>query len=298
MACKLKNMRSIMRAILVIIGTIVFMQSYAQLPSKKNHPVLFTDRDYCISGDTLWFKVFIPEGGMQNGNIIRVQLNGKGTSSILNVIKKTESAWTNGFMPIPDSLSTGQYFITALRNADFNTKDVVLESKSLLVYNRFSEEIQEIELAKSNDKVVENISFNSIKIETDKKYEIKIYKNFIDILSELKNRNLKEEQKQSIEKKLEQLELNFNPENKKKFYRRKLEAFKKYLRDELSLISKGYYTAIGMSLGMCFGVAMGSSIFGGSIGTSSGLAFGMIIGLVIGKNMDINAEKEGRVLNI
>ena len=146
-------------------------------------------------------------------------------------------------------------------------------------------------------KIEETIKFfENLKIGTDNKYEIKIYKNFIDILSELKKRDLKEEQKQSIEKELELLGLNFSPEKRKKYYRRKLEAFKKYLKDELSLISKGYYTAIGMSLGMCFGVAMGSSIFGGSIGTSSGLAFGMIIGLVIGKNMDIRAEKEGRVL--
>lgn len=140
--------------------------------------------------------------------------------------------------------------------------------------------------------------FKKLKSGTDNKYEIKIYKNFIDILSELNNRNLKEEQKQSIEKKLELLELNFNPENGKKYYRRKLAAFKKYLKDEFSLISKGYYTAIGMSLGMCFGVALGSTIFGLSMGTSTGLVIGMIIGLAVGKSMDTHAEKVGRVLNI
>ncbi len=140
--------------------------------------------------------------------------------------------------------------------------------------------------------------FENLKIGSDNKYEIKIYKNFIAILSELKNRKLTEEQKQSIEKKLELLELNFNAENGKKYYRRKLEAFKKYLKDELSLISKGYNTAIGMSLGMCFGVALGSTIFGLSMGTSTGLVIGMIIGLAVGKSMDTQAEKEGRVLNI
>lgn len=53
-----------------------------------------------------------------------------------------------------------------------------------------------------------------------------------------------------------------------------------------------------MSLGMCFGVALGSSVFGEDSEISIGLGIGMIIGLVVGKNMDNQAEKEGRVLNI
>ena len=70
--------------------------------------------------------------------------------------------------------------------------------------------------------------------------------------------------------------------------------FKAYLKEEFSLISEGYYTAIGMSLGMCFGVAIGT-VFGVS-GNSIGFALGMLIGLAIGRNMDIEAEKQNRVL--
>lgn len=140
--------------------------------------------------------------------------------------------------------------------------------------------------------------FKGLITETDKKSEIKFYKNFIGILSDLKNRDLTEKQVQSTEEELENLELKGFPEKRKRYLKRKLATFKEYLKKELSLISKGYYTAIGMSLGMCFGVAMGSSIFGLSIGTSSGLAFGMLIGIVIGRIMDAQAEKEGRVLNM
>lgn len=137
--------------------------------------------------------------------------------------------------------------------------------------------------------------FESLLIQTDKKSEIKIYENFVSILSDLKDRELTEEQFQSIEEELDNLKLKSNPENKKRYFSKKLAEIKKYLKDELSLISEGYYTAIGIGLGMSFGIAIGAS-FGESTGIALGITFGMIIGLVIGRYKDAEAEKQGRVL--
>ena len=137
--------------------------------------------------------------------------------------------------------------------------------------------------------------FESLLKRTDKKSEIKIYKDFITILSNLKYRELTEQQYQSIEKELKVLDLKSNFENKKRHFSKKLTAFKKYLKEELSLISEGYYTAICMSMGMCFGVAIGAS-FGESTGIGLGVSFGMLIGLTIGRVMDAEAKKQGRVL--
>ena len=130
--------------------------------------------------------------------------------------------------------------------------------------------------------------------ETDKKREIKIYRSFISILSNLKSRGLSENQLLSIENEIEILNLKSNSENKRKYFSKKLNAFKTYLKKEFSLISEGHYTAIGMSLGMCFGVAFGTSL--GSSGTSIGLALGTLIGLVIGRAKDLEAENQNRVL--
>ncbi len=137
--------------------------------------------------------------------------------------------------------------------------------------------------------------FESLLIQTDKKSEIKIYENFIATLSDLSDRELTEEQFQSIEVELDNLKLKSNPKNKKRYFSKKLNEFKKYLQKELSLISEGYYTAICMSMGMCFGVAFGAS-FGESTGIALGVSFGMLIGLTIGRVMDAEAKKQGRVL--
>jgi len=140
------------------------------------------------------------------------------------------------------------------------------------------------------------IFFKSILTQTIKKSEMKIYENFIGILSDLKNRNLTKEQLRCIEEELENLKLKEIPENRKKYFRRKLNEFQKYLKDEFSLTTKGYYESIGMSMGMVFGISIGASIFGAGSGVSTGLMFGMLIGFIIGRYMDSEAEKKNLVL--
>jgi hypothetical protein len=144
--------------------------------------------------------------------------------------------------------------------------------------------------------ISEAITFlKSILYKTNKKSEIKIYENFVAILTSLKSRDLTNEQLKLIEEELSSLNLKANPENNKKYLKRKLAEFKKYLKDEFSLIPEGYYTAIGMSLGMSFGVAIGVS-FGESTGIALGISMGMLIGLVIGRRKDEEAKKQNRVL--
>jgi len=131
--------------------------------------------------------------------------------------------------------------------------------------------------------------FEKLLKQTDRKREIRVYKGYITILTNLKNRDLSKGQISLIED-----ELKSNAKNKRRYYSKKLQILKQFLKDKFSLISEGYYTAIGMSLGMCFGVAIGTTF--GASGNSIGLALGMFIGLVIGRYKDMEAEKENRVL--
>ena len=134
--------------------------------------------------------------------------------------------------------------------------------------------------------------FKKLITETDEKSEIRVYHKFITILSDLENRELTDEQLQSIEKELDSLNLNASSENRKKHFMKKLNLFIKYLKEKFSLISEGYYTAIGISLGLSFGVAFGAAFNN----VSYGLIFGMLIGLIVGASMDSKAKKEGKVL--
>ncbi len=141
--------------------------------------------------------------------------------------------------------------------------------------------------------------FESLKIETTIKSEIKVYGKFNYILSELKIREFSKDEIQSIETELESFNLNSNPENRKKYFKKALTKFEKYLKDTFSLTSKDYYTkfygGLGLSFGLLFGVVFLLS-WERSLGIALGLIIGMVIGSIIGRSMDTKAISEGRVL--
>lgn len=140
--------------------------------------------------------------------------------------------------------------------------------------------------------------FESLKTETTKKSEIKVYEKFIYNLSELENRAFSEEQIHSLEKELVSLDLNSNPANRKKFFKKALSKFERYLKEILSLTTKGYYKHLYGGLGLSFGVMFGVAIFSnlGSLGISLGLIGGMVVGAIIGRNKDAEAEAAGNTL--
>lgn len=141
--------------------------------------------------------------------------------------------------------------------------------------------------------------FESLHTETTKKNEIKIYKKFLDILTKLKSRELSKDEIHSIEAELDRLNLESNPENSIKYFKKSLRTFEKYLKDTLFLTSKSYYTSLygglGMSFGILFGVVFLSS-WERSLGISLGIIAGWFIGLTIGQSLDAKAMSEGRVL--
>ncbi|SDL24517.1 hypothetical protein [Kriegella aquimaris] len=141
--------------------------------------------------------------------------------------------------------------------------------------------------------------FESLKTETTKKEELKVYEKFLHILNELKNREFSKEEIQSIETALENLSLKASPENRKKYFKKALSKFEKYLKDTFSLTPKGYYTNLSVSLGVLFGVVMGVLIgerFEKSLGISFGICIGLFIGAYIGRRMDAQAQTANKVL--
>jgi hypothetical protein len=141
--------------------------------------------------------------------------------------------------------------------------------------------------------------FESLKSETTKKYEIKVYEKFLHILSELKIREFSKDDIQSIETELNRLNLESNPGNRKKYYKKALSKFENYLKDTFSLTSKGHYTNLGVAYGSLLGSLVGvliSQYFERSLAISYGISFGMVIGLLVGRYMDSQAKVAGNVL--
>ena len=143
-------------------------------------------------------------------------------------------------------------------------------------------------------KITEAITFlKQAEKRTEKKSQKKHYETFIAILTDLQTKDLDENQFLSIEKELENLQLNSKSTFKQ--LNQNFSKLKQYLKVKFSLTTEGYYTSLGIALGMCFGIVFGS-IIDRYIGSSIGITLGMAIGIVIGKKMDSNAEVHGRAL--
>ncbi len=143
--------------------------------------------------------------------------------------------------------------------------------------------------------------FKSLISETSKKSEIKIYKEFTVILNNLENRGFSKEELEKIETKLNSLNLESNPKNKKKYFNKVLNEFKSFLKKTFSLVSKNYYTNLYITLGASFGIISGIIIgerFEKSLGIALGIGVGMLMGLFIGWSRDAKALKEGRVIEL
>jgi hypothetical protein len=139
----------------------------------------------------------------------------------------------------------------------------------------------------------------SLKIDTTEKSEINIYKELLHILSRLQTREFSKDEINSIETELDSLNLQSNPDNRKKDYKKALSKFQKYLKDTFSLTSKGYYTKLGVQLGSSFGIFAGIIIgerFEKSLGIALGIGIGMLIGLFVGQSLDAKAKIENKIL--
>ncbi|GGF74018.1 hypothetical protein [Wenyingzhuangia marina] len=141
--------------------------------------------------------------------------------------------------------------------------------------------------------------FKNLKTETTNKSEITIYDQFIDILNKLEIRTFSDSDIQSIESFLDRLDLESNPRNRKKHFKKALNKFEEFLKETFSLTTKNYYTNLGMGVGVSFGVLFGIiflSKLERSLGIAFGLIAGMFIGLMIGKFMDKKAMTENNIL--
>ncbi len=141
--------------------------------------------------------------------------------------------------------------------------------------------------------------FKNLVTGTVKKSEIRLYEKYIAVLSDLKNKDLTEDQLTSIAAALHELNLDASNSNRKKYLEKQFEKFSTYLKREFSFIIEGYYTTKGIALGLLFGTVSGTVfgyMFERSLGIAMGISFGLLTGMVVGKYLDAEAEKQNRVL--
>ncbi len=114
----------------IIILLLLFVASSGKAQDKA-HFSLFTDRDIYTSGETLLLKVFVPEG--EQSGIVNIDLINTKGKIITGMSKKIIDHQADGFIDLPDSLSTGCYLLCT--STKINSSVTV---KELYICNRFT----------------------------------------------------------------------------------------------------------------------------------------------------------------
>ena len=89
---------------------------------------------------------------------------------------------------------------------------------------------------------------------SNKKSEIKTFEKFIEILTQLKQKDLSPEQTEGIESYIKYLELEKIPSFSNEMFKQKLAKFKKYLKNKLRFVPNNYYKTWAISFAVPFSI--------------------------------------------
>lgn len=140
--------------------------------------------------------------------------------------------------------------------------------------------------------------FHRFAAKATKRSDIRIYQEFIRILSNLENRELTQAETESIESKLDAMELT-GPVKKIVHYRTALRRFERYLLESFSFVTKGYYKKRGIAFGAVLGVVVGTvwlSDFERSIGISLAVSVGTLLGIIVADYLESRAKSSGKLI--
>ncbi len=138
---------------------LLFLNLFLAFPALGQEEVyLLPDRTTCASGDTLWFStvIFNPQQSF-NQNVVHVQLDNINGSHITRVSIACQGTTGDGFMIVPDSLSTGIYVLKAFTNIQKQQSTTTVRQRLLSVYNRFETEIGRITYPEGTGKTIDKL---------------------------------------------------------------------------------------------------------------------------------------------
>ncbi len=124
-----------------------------EFPIKAQEQIqLFPDRSIAVSGDTIWFSliIFNSNAGEMSG-VVHVQLDNLKDKHISKVSVLCNGGIGKGYIPVPDSLSTGVYVLKAFSFIQKSDESAVVNQKLITVYNRFETEFFSINAPELNN---------------------------------------------------------------------------------------------------------------------------------------------------
>ncbi|MBN2773869.1 MAG: hypothetical protein JXR31_06445 [Prolixibacteraceae bacterium] len=107
--------------------------------------LVFPDKTSCVSGDTIWFSTCIISEKDNGKQVVQVQLDGLNNHHILKNLILCQNRFGEGYLVVPDSLSSGNYFIKSFIKYSEQEGLNIVARRPVFIYNRFDENIENVE---------------------------------------------------------------------------------------------------------------------------------------------------------
>jgi hypothetical protein len=151
---------------LFVIQLFLTTNSFCQCPEKI---VITTDRDLYFSGENLWYKVECLITGTDEpsplSKVVYLELTNISGMPVTQLKLYIEKGQSSSMIILPDTLSTGNYFLTGYTNWMKNYNNQVFTRRMISVINPFRNDVftslatLKIPLSAENDKVLNNTTF-------------------------------------------------------------------------------------------------------------------------------------------
>lgn len=136
-------LRRISYIILVILG---WAWDLAGAHSSAEGPVVFADRAWALSGDTVWFVVAGAGEESLVGNVVHVRLLSPTGHASGQVMLLLSGGVGQGYLALPDTLRTGVYRLQAYAGNPGDGRGDGATARWLTVYHRFDEAVSSLTL--------------------------------------------------------------------------------------------------------------------------------------------------------
>ena len=147
------------------IWVLIFIAAFNWVSKAQDQVHLFTDRTSCVSGDTIWFNALVINQVPDNsGNVVHVQMDNLTNGHITRVSVVCKGNNADGYLPVPDSLSSGVYVLKAFTNPQKSEAGAIIHQRFITVYNRFETVINLIDIPQFKKQDFESTS--EISLET------------------------------------------------------------------------------------------------------------------------------------
>lgn len=156
-----------MKFYLVLIISFLFFTKAAFAGNPADQCLVHLDKAFYVTGEVIWFKIYLPPGSKGNPFTLRVALlDAQGQVADYFFLKTEGKSYANGYYKIPFDRASGVYHLAFLGQEQTSKRPVILAKVPVPVYNDL-EKLNNIEITAATPEVesLNILEWNDLQVE-------------------------------------------------------------------------------------------------------------------------------------